>query len=62
MDVSPFTTWGCTDVITASLIALGCQPRPASAFHSVASTFEFERYIIWVRKLYLHTGYNKYRT
>jgi hypothetical protein len=62
MDVSPVTTWGCTDVITASFIALGCQPRPASAFHSVGSTFEFERYTIWTRKLYLHTGYNKYRS
>ena len=59
MDVSPVTTLWCTDVITASFIALRCQPRPASAFRSVGSIFEFERYTIWVRKLYLHTKYNK---
>jgi hypothetical protein len=61
MDVSPVTTWECTDVITASFIALGCQPRPASAFRFVGSTFEFERYTIWVRKPYLDTRYNKDR-
>jgi hypothetical protein len=58
MDVSPVTTLWCTDVITASFIALRCQPRPASAFRSVGSIFEFERHTIWVRKLCLHAKYN----